>query len=155
MADVAVQPAAEPLRQSRPPGPLPDRLAFRFCCCRLLYALHESGRVNVLRAFPGGGIMAKPYIDLWHTICPWVAIDIFHLSGRPATCFVTGSGRTTPACTENLHYTVSALAAGARTTAPTPAAPCGPLHAGLHAVRLWFRQGVPVAVSSRRLPPPV
>jgi hypothetical protein len=111
MADVAVQPAAEPA-----PSIIPDRwslarrLAFRFCCCYwLLYCLPEPGRVNILQAFPGGSLLAKPYTGLWHTLCPWAAIHIFHLSGQPVTYFRTGSGDTTLGYVQNLLFVVFAL----------------------------------------------
>jgi uncharacterized membrane protein YphA (DoxX/SURF4 family) len=42
---------------------------------------------------------------------PWVAIHVFHLSGRAVTYFPTGSGDTTLAYVENLCYLVIALAA--------------------------------------------
>lgn len=115
MADLAVQPAAEPapsVAAGRWPAPL--RFTFRFFCCYwILYSLPEPGRVNILQAFPGGSFLAGPYTSLWHAICPWVAIHIFHLSGQPVTYFRTGSGDTTLAYIQNLLYVVIALAATA------------------------------------------
>jgi uncharacterized membrane protein YphA (DoxX/SURF4 family) len=46
-----------------------------------------------------------------HAICPWIAIHVFHLSGKPTTYFLTGSGDTTLGWIENGFFLVVALAA--------------------------------------------
>src|SRR5438270_747377 len=72
------------------------RVLFRFLCSYLLlYCMPETGRVNILGGIPGGQLLEKPATGLWHAICPWVAIHVFGVTGRPATYFLTGSGDTT------------------------------------------------------------
>jgi hypothetical protein len=86
--------------------PLAQRILFRFAFIYLvLYCLP-----HILSAIPGGQFAGTPYTRLWHTICPWIAIHIFHLSGQPTTYFRTGSGDTTLAYIENLVYVVVSLA---------------------------------------------
>lgn len=70
----------------------------------------DTGRVSLLQMFPGAQYLVQPYIKLWHAMCPWVAIHVFHLSGRPATYFRTGSGDTTLDYIQNLLFVVIALA---------------------------------------------
>jgi len=78
------------------PWPISLRVAFRFCCCYLLlYSLPQGGTVNLLQSLPGGGKISQPYLNLWHAVCPWVAVHIFHLGGKAVTYFPTGSGDTT------------------------------------------------------------
>src|SRR5437899_12785808 len=104
MADVALQPLLE-----APAAALPWSLAhcilFRFICGYwLLYALPESGRFWVLGFVPGIDFVVKPYTRIWHAVVPWVAIHIFHVTGRAATYFPTGSGDTTLQYIHNLLY---------------------------------------------------
>jgi hypothetical protein len=85
---------------------------FRFVACYwLLYALPEQGRTNLLQTLPGSQFVTKPYVDMWHAIVPWVAIHVFHLSGRAVTYFRTGSGDTTLQYIHNLLYIAVALVA--------------------------------------------
>ncbi len=92
------------------PWPLAQRILFRFAFIYFaLYSMPEGGRVNILNVIPGTQYIATPYTKLWHTICPWIAIHIFHLSGQPTTYFPTGSGDTTLAYIENLVYVLLAL----------------------------------------------
>ena len=96
----------------RPRWSLAHRVIFRFTCCYwVLYALPDTGRVSLVQAFPGAQFLIRPYINLWHAICPWVAIHIFHLSGRPVTYFRTGSGDTTLDYMQNLLFLVFAAIA--------------------------------------------
>src|SRR5580704_13784239 len=87
-----------------PAWSLPKRIAFRFVCCYLtLYNMPIPGHVNVLEAIPGVTWLSGKYTLLWHTIVPWVAIHLFHLSG-PVTVYpdVNGSGDTTLDYVEDL-----------------------------------------------------
>jgi hypothetical protein len=109
MADVAVQPLVEAPASDRS-WSLAQRILFRFFCCYwLLYSLPESGRVWIFGIVPGIDTVMKPYTKMWHAAAPWVAIHIFHVTGRPATYFPTGSGDTTLQYIHNLLYLVVAL----------------------------------------------
>jgi hypothetical protein len=112
MADVAIQTMAEPEQSAAPVRwPLTRRLVFRFFFCYwILYALPEGGRVSLI---PAGEAIFKPYTKLVHTVAPWVAVHVFHVSGQPATYFPTGSGDTTLQYITNLLYVVVALFATA------------------------------------------
>jgi len=112
--------SAVQLQPDSPPKPdrpwsLAHRIAFRFVCCYfLLYmAPDPPGRVDLISVFPGGEWLANLYGSLWHKIVPWVAIHVFHLSGKPTTYFLTGSGDTTLDYIENLLFLVFAAAATA------------------------------------------
>jgi len=113
MADVALRPLVEsPVKA--PPWSLARRIFFRFICCYwVLYALPEGGRVWILSAVPGAELVMKPYTAMWHALVPWVAIRVFHVTGRAATYFPTGSGDTTLQYIHNLLYLVVALVATA------------------------------------------
>jgi hypothetical protein len=104
VADAAVQPVPEtPVRWS-----LGRRLAFRFFCCYwLLYALPERGRATLV---PDEEVLFKWWERIVHTVVPWVAIHVFHVTGQPATYFPTGSGDTTLQYVTNLLYVVVSLA---------------------------------------------
>src|SRR5579872_6403028 len=112
MADAAVaQIVSEPVQTTRA-WPLPLRVSFRFAACYwLLYAFPEPGRSDLLDTIPGAEHVTKPYVDMWHAIVPWVAVHVFHVTGRPATYFPTGSGDTTLQYIQTLLYVVVALAA--------------------------------------------
>ena len=92
------------LRSSVPHWSLPHRIAFRFVFSYLV--LYCAGS---LRLLPGGGYLLQPYNGLWHTICPWVAIHVFGLSGAVTTYFVTGSGDTTLQYIQSLCYLAIAM----------------------------------------------
>ena len=110
MADVAVQPGAE---QAQRPWPAALRILFRFVCCYwVLYALPDSGRVNIFYEIPGASYVFKPYVSLCHAVTPWVAVHLFHVTGRAATYFRTGSGDTTLQYVQELLF-AAAAAAGA------------------------------------------
>ena len=95
-----------------PPWSLPKRILFRFVCSYfVLYCMPGDGRVNVLSAIPGAATLAKPWSQLMHAICPWIAFHIFHLSGKPTTYFLTGSGDTTLGWIENGFFLATALSA--------------------------------------------
>jgi hypothetical protein len=111
------QPELEILEQtdSQPQQPLrwslAHRIFFRFICSYfVLYAAPEIGRVSLLPDIPGATFLATGYLKLWHGLTPWVAIHVFHLSGRVTTYFRTGSGDTTLGYIENLLYLVFAIA---------------------------------------------
>lgn len=88
------------------------RFFFRFFFCYLvLYVAPEFGRVSLLESIPKTGFVAYVYTRLWHAITPWVAVHIFHLSGRAVTYFPTGSGDTTLSYVENFLYLFFALLA--------------------------------------------
>jgi uncharacterized membrane protein YphA (DoxX/SURF4 family) len=92
--------------------PLSLRVPFRFLFCYFfLYCLPESGRVNLIDLMPGGTYLTQPYVSAWHKLAPWIAINIFHLSGAVTTYFRTGSGDTTLSYIQNLCYLVLALVA--------------------------------------------
>src|SRR3954462_15542482 len=91
---------------------LAHRILFRFVFCYLvLYCLPESGRVNILSGIPGVRVLAQPATALWHAICPWVAVQVFGLSGQRTTYFPTGSGDTTLAYIQELVFFVISFAA--------------------------------------------
>jgi hypothetical protein len=95
-----------------PPWSLSKRILFRFVCSYfVLYCMPGSGRVNVLGVIPGAGTVIRPWNQLIHAICPWIAIHIFHLSGKPTTYFLTGSGDTTLGWIENGFFLATALTA--------------------------------------------
>ena len=82
------------------------RVAFRFLCCYwILCALPTRGRVSIFDPIPGATVALRPvYQDVWRAICPWIAIHIFHLSGKATTYVPTGSADTTLAYIQNLCY---------------------------------------------------
>src|SRR5262245_51366289 len=47
---------------------------------------------------------------MWRSLVPWVAIHIFHLSGRATTYFPTGSGDTTLCYIEVFCFVVFSVA---------------------------------------------
>src|SRR5215831_5376174 len=111
MADVALQPLVEAPSADRS-WSLAHRFLFRFLCGYwLLYALPESGRIWIFGIIPGIGVVMQPYTRMWHDVVPWVAIHIFHVTGRAATYFRTGSGDTTLQYIQNLLYLVLSLVA--------------------------------------------
>ena len=104
--------AASPATTASPPRPwpVPLRITFRFFCCYwVLYMLPWAGHSSLIGYVPGSRFFANYYIQLWHTICPWVAIHVFHLSGKPTTYFPTGSGDTTLAYIQHLCFLVLAI----------------------------------------------
>src|SRR5579871_886900 len=117
MAEAAVSPmvANDPVPNPQPltRWSLAHRIFFRFLFCYfILYALPDSGRISIINVIPGAyNLISKRYIALWHAICPWVAIHVFHLSGQPVTYFPTGSGDTTLGYIQNLLFVVFALTA--------------------------------------------
>ena len=115
MANAAVAPviATDPLPAQAPASwSLAHRVSFRFLFSYfVLYALPDSGRISILNVIPGAAFVSKQYIAMWHALCPWVAIHVFHLSGQPTTYFITGSGDTTLGYIQNLLFTAIALLA--------------------------------------------
>lgn len=117
MADTAVAPEAAGEALSERPASVrwafAHRIFFRFLFCYfVLYALPDSGRVSLVNYIPGAfNLVSKRYTALWHSICPWVAIHVFHLSGQAVTYFPTGSGDTTLGYVQNLLFVVFAMAA--------------------------------------------
>jgi len=90
---------------------LSRRIIFRFLCLYfVLYCMPGDGRVNILSPIPGSNWLAKPWTWLMHVICPWVAVNVFHLTGQRTTYFLTGSGDTTLGWVENLLFLVIAAA---------------------------------------------
>jgi uncharacterized membrane protein YphA (DoxX/SURF4 family) len=109
-----IVPASDPLQgQSAAPWSLAHRIVFRFVCCYLfLYmAPDPPGRLDLVEVIPGGSFVANAYGGLWHKLVPWVAIHVFHLSGKATTYFLTGSGDTTLDYIENLLFVVFAAVA--------------------------------------------
>ncbi len=105
---------ALPDRPAPPAWSLAHRVLFRFLFSYfVLYSLPDSGRISIVNVVPGTDFLTKKYIALWHAMCPWVAIHVFHLSGQPTTYFPTGSGDTTLGYIQNLLFVVFALAATA------------------------------------------
>ncbi len=91
---------------------LPRRVLFRFLACYwLLYALPEQGRSNIFRTIPGSQFFIRPYTNLWHANVPWVAIHVFHVTGRAATYVPTGSGDTSLQYIQALLFLVVSAAA--------------------------------------------
>ncbi len=111
MADAAVQIAPVPVETTQT-WSLPLRVGFRFAACYwLLYAFPEPGRSDILDNIPGASYVTQWYVAMWHAIVPWIAVHVFHVTGRPATYFPTGSGDTTLQYIQNLLYVVIATAA--------------------------------------------
>jgi hypothetical protein len=102
--------SAASLSESPRPWSLPQRILFRFVFCYLvLYAAPDPpGRVDLVDTIPGGFVLGGAYASVWHAIVPWVARTVFHLGGRAATYFPTGSGDTTLAYVQNLCFLVVA-----------------------------------------------
>src|SRR5262245_36800808 len=93
-----MQAAEAQIAESAAPRPwsVGKRIAFRLVFCYfLLYASPETERVTLTDAIPGGAWITGWYVKLWHAIVPWVATRVFHVTGRAATYFETGSGDTT------------------------------------------------------------
>ncbi|MBV8846378.1 MAG: hypothetical protein JO307_26530 [Bryobacterales bacterium] len=68
------------------PWPLSSRILFRFFCCYwLLYALPDGARKSVLDRIPGNQLL----IQMWRVVVPWVAIHVFHVTGRAANYVLT------------------------------------------------------------------
>jgi hypothetical protein len=100
-----------PQQAPHPAWSLPKRIAFRLVFCYLtLYNMPIPGHVNLLQAIPGATWLSEKYTKLWHTIVPWVAIHLFHLSG-PVTVYpdVNGSGDTTLDYIEDLCLVATAV----------------------------------------------
>jgi len=120
-----VENAAQPQLAPIIPAPAPEqrtaardwslahRIVFRFVCVYfLLYMLPDPpGRLDLVDVIPGGSYVANAYGGLWHKLAPWVAIHIFHLSGKATTYFPTGSGDTTLDYIENLLFAIFAAMA--------------------------------------------
>jgi len=116
MANAAVSPLTtiDPIPDQSAPSSwsLPHRVFFRFLFSYfVLYALPDSGRISIFNSIPGASLLSKRYVAMWHVLCPWVAIHVFHLSGQPTTYFLTGSGDTTLGYIQNLLFVVVALLA--------------------------------------------
>jgi uncharacterized membrane protein YphA (DoxX/SURF4 family) len=119
--DPTTQPQGEPAISTPAPeqGPaaapwsLGRCIVFRFICCYfLLYVAPDPpGRLDLVDAVPGGHLAANAYAGLWHNLVPWVAVHIFHLSGRATTYFPTGSDDTTKDYIQNLLFVVFAAVA--------------------------------------------
>ncbi len=119
--DSAAKPQLYPFAGAPAPGQIPanapwslaHRIVFRFVCCYLLLymAPDPPGRVDLVQAIPGGEWLANAFGGLWHKLVPWVAIHIFHLTGKATTYFPTGSGDTTLGYVENLLFVVFAAVA--------------------------------------------
>jgi len=110
----AVQPQVERILPTETPHwSLAHRIVFRFLCCYLLLymAPDPPGRIDLVDVIPGGSYVANAYGGLWHKLVPWVAIHIFHLTGKATTYFLTGSGDTTLDYIENLLFVVFAAVA--------------------------------------------
>ena len=91
---------------------LPKRVLFRFGFVYwVLYAMPADGRSSILSYVPGADWAMQPWTKLWHAICPWIAIHIFHLTGERTTYFLTGSGDTTLGYIENLAFLALAAVA--------------------------------------------
>jgi hypothetical protein len=85
------------------------RLFFRFLCGYfLIYSLPSA---SIFWSIPGSQFVWKPYINLWHAVCPWVGSHWFHLSGSPITYAPTGSGDTTLDYIHNLLILLVAVSA--------------------------------------------
>src|ERR1700685_4614946 len=92
------------------PWSIGRRIVFRFVCCYLLLymAPDPPGRLDLIDVIPGGAYIANVYGGVWDKLIPWVAVHIFHVGGKAATYFPTGSGDTTLDYIENLLFLVIA-----------------------------------------------
>jgi hypothetical protein len=87
---------------------LAERIGFRFAFCYwVLYFLPYPFNGLV----PDGHYLERPFDWFWHSITPWIAQHLFHLSGTRITYFPTGSGDTTLGYIQNLLCAVIAAAA--------------------------------------------
>ncbi len=110
----AAQTQVEPPADSKlAPWSAAHRILFRFACCYfLLYmAPDPPGRLDLVSVLPGGEWLSGVYSGLWHKLVPWVAIHVFHLSGKVTTYFPTGSGDTTLDYIATLLFAVLAAVA--------------------------------------------
>ena len=111
MAEAAVAVVAQQA-QTHPSWSLLRRVVFRFVCCYwVLYALPDTGRVSIAYVIPGAAFVLKPYVNFCHAVIPWVATHLFHVTGRAATYFPTGSGDTTLDYVQNFLFLAVSLAA--------------------------------------------
>ncbi len=116
MADTALAqtvPGTEPSASGleAPRWSLARRILFRFLCCYfVLYCLPEGGRINIFSIIPGANFLANKYTGLWHTLCPWVAIHLFHVDAKVSKYIRTGSGDTTLAYVQNFLFVAFAVA---------------------------------------------
>jgi hypothetical protein len=93
---------------------VPHRILFRFVFAYLvLYAAPATERADLLSVIPYGSFLAHAYISLWHSLVPWVARTIFHLSGRAIVYVQTGSGDTTLEYIQQFCFVLLAIAATA------------------------------------------
>src|SRR5437879_4760124 len=86
------------------------RIAFRFVCSYLVMFM-ASTAVYMAEDFPGLSFVVKPYMKWWHALNPLIAIHLFHVTGKPATYFQTGSSDTTLGYVEAFSCVVIAAAA--------------------------------------------
>lgn len=78
----------------------------------------QIGRLDPVDAIPGASYAANAYGGLWHKLVPWMALHIFHLSGKATTYFPTGSRDTTLDYIGHLRFRQGVSAA-----VPAPRAP--------------------------------
>jgi hypothetical protein len=101
--------AAPKPRPPAAPWSLPQRISFRFVCSYLV--LYIAFIIAPLAA----GLLHVSWLTdfwnaVWHKVVPWVAIHMFHLSGKATTYFDTGSGDTTLDYIQTLLFVVFAVA---------------------------------------------
>src|SRR4051812_4784737 len=81
----AVNAAPQATVESQPHWSLGLRFLFRFFCCYwLLSALPTPNRVSVFDPIPGARTAFAPYRAIWRAMSPWVAVHLFHVTGRAA-----------------------------------------------------------------------
>lgn len=92
MASTQSAPAVVSLSSPQPVWSPGLRFLFRFFFCYWIFAavLPTPHHVSLLGEIPGARPLLRPYVRLWRAIDPWVAIHVFHLSGKATTWFPTG-----------------------------------------------------------------
>jgi hypothetical protein len=76
------------------PWTLPQRISFRFVCCYFVFYI-ASNIVPLAADVLPVSWLTDSWNAVWHKLVPWVAIHMFHLSGKATMYFDTGSGDTT------------------------------------------------------------
>src|SRR4051794_11881441 len=93
----------EPSRTVAEWGPV-KRFLFRFLSAYLFLYIFPFP----LDVIPYGPVLAKPYVDLWNALVPWVGQRLFHVA---ITVRPNGSGDTTYNYVQVFCYMVLALVA--------------------------------------------
>jgi uncharacterized membrane protein YphA (DoxX/SURF4 family) len=138
MEDAATAPAlispTPPAAIPETPWPLAFRVLFRFLAIYyVLYCIGSDGRVSILQLVPGLALLVIPWLAMWHAVCPWVAIQLFGLSGAAVTYRHTGSGDT------EMHYVAQFLFVAIAIAGAIVWSALDRKRAGYRALHVWLR----------------